>query len=195
MKNKILLLVLMITMIGYGSEGSTFSKRYDIEKTIISFNNIKKGQQLIIKDYSGVILYSEVLEEIGTYIKKFDFSALPSGNYVMELNKDMKIIVTPFKIENDKVEIFSDKEVVLYKPIVRSNGSKVYLSRLSMSGQPLKVKIYYDGDNNEELIYSEKFKNQNIIERIYALDERLKGLYKIIVSTEGRTFSQVVNLF
>jgi hypothetical protein len=113
----------------------------------------------------------------------------------MELNKDMKIIVTPFKIENDKVEIFSDKEVVLYKPIVRSNGSKVYLSRLSMSGQPLKVKIYYDGDNNEELIYSEKFKNQNIIERIYALDERLKGLYKIIVSTEGRTFSQVVNLF
>ncbi|MCO4821825.1 MAG: hypothetical protein KC469_07140 [Flavobacteriaceae bacterium] len=195
MKNKILLLVLMITMIGYGSEGSTFSKKYDIEKTIISFNNIKKGQQLIIKDYSGVILYSEVLEEIGTYIKKFDFSALPSGNYVMELNKDMKIIVTPIKIENDKVEIFSDKEVVLYKPIVRSNGSKVYLSRLSMSGQPLKVKIYYDGDNNEELIYSEKFKNQNIIERIYALDERLKGLYKIIVSTEGRTFSQVVNLF
>lgn len=182
-------------MIGYGSEGSTFSKKYDIEKTIISFNNIKKGQQLIIKDYSGVILYSEVLEEIGTYIKKFDFSALPSGNYVMELNKDMKIIVTPIKIENDKVEIFSDKEVVLYKPIVRSNGSKVYLSRLSMSGQPLKVKIYYDGDNNEELIYSEKFKNQNIIERIYALDERLKGLYKIIVSTEGRTFSQVVNLF
>ena len=58
MKNKILLLVLMITMIGYGSEGSTFSKKYDIEKTIISFNNIKKGQQLIIKDYSGVILYS-----------------------------------------------------------------------------------------------------------------------------------------
>lgn len=181
-------------MISYASETSSFSEKNDIKKTIISLENVKQGQQLFIKDYNGVVLYNEVLEKNGTYSKKFDLSALPLGNYYFELVKDMEIKVTPFKVDFDKVEIHTEKETTIFKPFVKSKENKVYLSRLSMNNQPLKVNIYYQGPSEDQLIFSEKIENENIVERIYALDEKQKGLYKIIVLTEGRTFSHVTAL-
>lgn len=194
MKNKILLCFLMITMISYASETSSFTKKNDIKKTILSLDNVKKGQQLFIKDYSGGVLYNEVLEKNGTYSKKFNLSAFPLGNYYFELEKDMEIKVTPFKVDFDKVEIYTEKESTIFKPFMKSKENKVYLSRLSMNNQSMKVNIYYQASNDEELIFSEKIENKNIIERIYALDEQQKGIYRIIVLTEGRTFSHVIAL-
>jgi len=195
MKNKILLFSLMITMFSYASETSSFSKKNGIKKTIIiSLDNVKQGQLLYIKDYSGVILYNEVLEKNGTYNKNFNLSALPLGDYYFELDKDMEIKVIPFKVEIDKVEIFTEMETLIFKPMVKSKENKVYLSRLSMNNEPLKVNIYYEGSNDKELIFSEKIENRNIVERIYALDKQQRGLYKIIVLTEGRTFSHVIAL-
>lgn len=194
MKNKILLFHLLITVFSYSSAMTSFGNKHEIEKTIIKLDNVKQGQLLIIKDYRGAVLYNEVLEKEGTYSKVFNLSELPQGEYYFELKKDLEIKVLPFKVKHQTVEILSEKEFTLFVPIIRSKKNKIYLSRMSMNNMPLKVNIYYEGDNDEELIYSENIKNQNIIERIYALDERLKGLYKIIVSTEGRSFSQVVNL-
>ena len=181
-------------MISYASETSSFTKKNDIKKTILSLDNVKKGQQLFIKDYSGGVLYNEVLEKNGTYSKKFNLSAFPLGNYYFELEKDMEIKVTPFKVDFDKVEIYTEKESTIFKPFMKSKENKVYLSRLSMNNQSMKVNIYYQASNDEELIFSEKIENKNIIERIYALDEQQKGIYRIIVLTEGRTFSHVIAL-
>lgn len=188
-KKSILLVAIVTTVVSYASGPSANGRKSDVKKTVILLNNVKPGQQLLIKDYDDTVLYQETIDQAGMYSKVFDLSILPSGNYYFELEKDIEFNIIPFKVTLDKVEIFKEKENNLYKPFVRSKANKIYLSRMSLNLQPLKVKIYYDGLNGEELIFSEDIKNNKIVERIYTLDKYIKGLYKIVVKTDGRTFS------
>ena len=193
-KKSILFVAIVATVVSYASGPSAKGRKSDVKKTVILLNNVKPGQQLLIKDYDDAVLYHETIESEGIYSKVFDLSILPSGNYYFEVEKDIEFNIIPFKVSSDKVEVFKEKENNLYKPFVRSKANKVYLSRMSLNEQPLKVNIYFDGVNGEELILSEALKNKRIIERIYTLDEHIKGLYKIVVSTEGKTFSYNVIL-
>lgn len=193
-KKSILFVATVVTVVSYASGPSAKGRKSDVKKTVILLNNVKPGQQLLIKDYDDAVLYHETIESEGIYSKVFDLSILPSGNYYFELEKDIEFNIIPFKVSSDKVEVFKEKENNLYKPFVRSKANKVYLSRMSLNEQPLKVNIYFDGVNGEELILSEDIKNKRIIERIYTLDKHIKGLYKIVVSTEGKTFSYNVIL-
>ena len=194
MKKSMLLVAMVATIASYASEPSINGRKSDIKKTVILLNNVKQGQQLLIKDYADVVLYQETIDRSGLYSKVFDLSVFPSGNYYFEIEKDIEFNIIPFKVSLDEVEIFKEKENNFYKPFVRSKENKIYLSRMSLNLQPLKVKIYYDGLNGEELIYSENIKNKKIIERIYTLDKSFEGLYKIVILTEGKTFSYNVTL-
>lgn len=188
MKKSILFVAIVATVASYASGPSAKGRKSDVKKTVILLNNVKPGQQLLIKDYNDAVLYHETIDRSGMYSKVFDLSFLPSGNYYFELEKDIEFNIIPFKVSSDKVEVFKEKENKLYKPFVRSKANKVYLSRMSLNEQPLKVNIYFDGINGEELIFAEDLKNKKIVERIYTFDEHIEGLYKIVVSTEGKTF-------
>ncbi len=196
-KKGILMVTMLAAMISYATEPSAFEKKIEIKKTILSIHSVKQGQQLIIKDYNGIVLYKELIEQSGMYNKGFDLTALPNGNYYFELDKDVEIQVIPFKVYSNKVEFLKEKEIKFFKPIVRFKDNKILLTRLSFENKPLDVKIYYDGYsgyNNYELIHSEKFKDTKIVERVYALDKQKKGTYTIIVKTEGREFTETMTL-
>jgi len=191
-KKGILLVTILGTMISYASSYSIESKA-EIKRTILSINSVKQGQQLIIKNNSGVVLYKELIEQSGAYNKGFDLTALPNGDYYFELEKDLEIQIIPFKVRLNNVEFLKDKEVKFFKPIVRFKDNKILLSRLSLDHKPLEVKIYYEefgSSSSYDLIHSEKFEGVEIIERVYALDKTKKGAYKVVVKTQGREFTE-----
>lgn len=196
-KKGIVLITMLSAILSYANNPVAIEKKVEIENTTLSINNVKQGQQLVIKDYYGIVLYKELIETSGAYHKGFDLTALPNGDYYFELDKGLEIQVIPFKVYMNKVEFLKDKETKFFKPVIRFKDNKVLLSRLSFDNKPLEVNIYYDYDNgysSYELLHLEKFKDTRIIERVYALDKTKKGNYKVVVITEGRAFTESITI-
>lgn len=193
-KKGILLVTMLAAMISYASRPATLDKKVEIKNTTLSIHNVKQGQQLVIKDYNGIVLYKELIANSGAYHKGFDLTALPNGNYYFELDKDTEVQIIPFKVLMNKVEFLKDKETKFFKPIIRFKDNKVLLTRLSLDYKPLEVKIYYDDYSNKELIHTETFKDTKIIERVYALDKTKKGKYSVVIKTEGRAFTESITI-
>lgn len=193
-KKGILLVTMLAAMISYASRPATLDKKVEIKNTTLSIHNVKQGQQLVIKDYNGIVLYKELIANSGAYHKGFDLTALPNGNYYFELDKDTEVQIIPFKVLMNKVEFLKDKETKFFKPIIRFKDNKVLLSRLSLDYKPLEVKIYYDDYSNKELIHTETFKDTKMVERVYALDKTKKGKYSVVIKTEGRAFTESITI-
>lgn len=196
-KKGILMVMMLSAMLSNATRPATFENKVEIKKSTLSIHNVKQGQQLVIKDYNGIVFYKELIEKSGAYSKGFDLTALPNGEYYFELDRDIEIQVIPFKVYMNKVEFLKEKETKFFKPVIRFKENKVLLSRLSFDSKPLEVKIYYDYDNGYsgyELLHSEKFKDTKIVERVYALDKTKKGNYKVVVKTEGREFTESITI-
>ncbi|MBT8394972.1 MAG: hypothetical protein KJN66_09000 [Bacteroidia bacterium] len=188
-KNSIVILVLFTTLIGNANEISSLRNLNDEKTTVLTLLNVKQGNQLFIKDVFGLVLYKEAIENSGEFVKGFDLTSLPNGKYYFELDKDLEIKVIPFKVSLNKVEFNKEKETTILKPYVTQKGNRVLVSKLSLSKQPLKVKIYYSNNSGSwDLIHSETIENTMNIQKAYKLYKKEKGNYKVILKTEGRSF-------
>lgn len=197
-KTGILLVTMLATMLSNASKPEMAEKNFKIENTTLSINNVKQGQQLIIKDSNGIVLYKEMIDRSGVYKKGFDLTSLPNGEYYFELDKDTEVQVIPFKVAMNKVEFLKEKETKFFKPVIRLKDNKILLSRLSFNQKPLEVKIYYEDNSYYSsdylLLHTEKFKDTKVIERVYELDKSKKGSYKVVVKTEGREFTESITI-
>lgn len=187
-KNTLVLVVLFTALLA--NANTSLNDLKDIRTTTLTLKHVKQGDELLIKNTYGVILYKEIIQNSGSYIKGFDFTQLPKGDYFFELNKDFQINIIPFYVSNKTIAFKNDKESTIFKPLVRNKENKVYISKLSLNYTPLEVTVSYeDIENNDfNVIYSETLENSNNISRILNLDLEKKGKYRIVTKTEGRTF-------
>ncbi len=192
-KNTLVVMAMLGSITGYANFTPAQPWNDEIKSTIITLENVREGQRLLIKSNNGTILYKESIKETGAYRKEFDLTSLPNGNYFFELDKDVEIQIIPFKVSSNIVTFAKEKEVKIFKPVVRTNGNKLLVSKLSLELQPMSLEIYYESPNgsNYERIYSEKIENTQIIERIYSLDKDKPGTYKIVTKSDGRVYSQI----
>jgi hypothetical protein len=188
--NKSIIMVAMCTaLLSNANEGSSFIPKKEIAKTIVTINDVKEGQKLLIKDLNGFILYKELIKESGLYSKAFDLTELPDGDYIFELEKDLEIKTIPFNVIFNKVTFLKEKETSIYKPYVIMKKNYIYVNKLALNGEPLEIKIYYDGDNNShELIYSETIKDIKTIGKAYKLMNHATGDYKVVLTSNNRTY-------
>ena len=191
LRKSILTAVMLTAMMSYATNGLDINPNNDLKKTTFSLNNVKEGNQLIIKDIYGIILYKEQIETSGTYSKGFDLTSLPNGSYVFELQKDLEIKSFPFTL-NDETVVFNGEETIIHKPLITQKGNYVYVSKLALNEEPLEIKIYYDS----ELIYSEKIKNTKTIEKTFKLISkgRETNKYAIVLKTNDREYFKYITL-
>jgi len=173
------------TLLSNANEGSSFIPK----KEIITINDVKEGQSLIIKDLNGVILYKELIKKSGNYSKAFDLTDLPNGDYFFEMDKDMEIQTIPFNVVSNKVTFKKVKETIIYKPHVRIKNNYVFINKLALDKEPLDVKIYSEDD---QLIYSEKITNTKTIEKAYKLS--LNANYRMVLICNGREYYKKIRL-
>ena len=114
---------------------------------------------------------------------------MPAGSYIFELDTDVEIKTIPFTIKSNSIVYDRDLAKTTYKPIARVKGDIVFVSKLALNHEPLKINIYKDS----ELLLSETVENTNKIERVYKLTGLNSGDYKIVFNTEGRTFTEFIN--
>lgn len=150
----------------------------------IVLNNVKKGQQLFIKNGRGEVLYEELITKNGSFSKKFDFSSLENGYYTLELDKDFHIQVTPFTIVLDKVIFYEKAATTIFKPVIRNTENKVMISKFSFEETSIKVTIYY----KNEVIVKETVKGIDTLKRVYSLEKNKRGAYTVVINSNNRTY-------
>ena len=187
-KNSLVLVVLFATMISYANEIVT---NENDDATNVTLNNVTEGSVLSIKDVDGLILYKETIQVSGDYSKKFDLTSLPDGNYIFELDKNFEIKSIPFNVKRNIVDLNIENKSVVFKPaMVFENGMLRIQKTILNSEKELSIKIYFE---NGDLVHSENFNNEKLINKTYDFSKSLKGKYKVLLSTEDRTFSKEIN--
>lgn len=193
MKNlrKSVLIVLMSLMSLSGFAGNaTGSKEPNV--TRVSFERVKKGTLLLIKDKQGLVLYKEAIAQAGNYSKGFDLTSLPDGVYFFELDSEMEIIVIPFEVASSEVIFKKEEKSTIFKPVVRVKDDMVFLSRVSSDAVPMEYKIYYA--ENSDLVLSEKFENETHVKRVYDFSKAEKGDYVFVFRSNGRKYTRTVKI-
>lgn len=189
-----IVLVMLFTMLCSNATEVSSLKNLEDGKTTLILNNVKIGEQLIIQNELGIILYKELISKDGNYSKGFDLTNLPDGNYNFELDKQMQIKIIPFRV-NSSIVVFSKvDEVVINKPHVRVKDQHIFITKLALKKEPLEIELYYENENDFELIHSETIKEIIQIERVYKLLKDIKGDYKLVFKTQGRTFEKIINI-
>jgi hypothetical protein len=195
-RHSLAVMAMLGVITSYANFTPTFPLNKNVKTTILNLDNVKQGQRLLIKSKNGIILYKESINETGDYRKEFDLTSLPNGNYFFELEKDMEIQIIPFSVSSRTVAFSKENEVRIFKPVVRAENNKVFVSKLSLEQRPMTLEIFYDNPEGSgyESIYSDKIENTKIIERIYALDKTKTGNYKIVTKVDGRVYTQIVTI-
>ncbi|OEK06181.1 hypothetical protein A8C32_19335 [Flavivirga aquatica] len=195
-KKGILMVTLFATLLSFASEVSFYTIKNDSERTSITLTNAKQGNLISIKDNHGIVLYKETVQQTGVYTNGFDLTSLPNGSYIFELDKDLEINTVPFIVNSSNVMFDKNLEKTIFKPYIKVNDHLVFVTKLSLNKEPLSIDIYLDNaafSTNYELIHSDKIKDTKHIEKVYKLLDLEKNTYKIVVKTENREFSKIIN--
>jgi len=190
-KRSLVIVVMFATMVGNANEVTNLTKEKIKKVTNVTFENVKQGSTLIIKDDNGLILFKELIEKSGEYTKGFDLTALPDGSYYFELDKETQIKIMPFEVTNNDVVFHKNEEYIINKPVVFSKNKYIFISKLSLKQEPLTIEIYFENDN---FVFSEVIKDKLNLERIYDFSTSEKGSYKIILRSEGRSFIENIQI-
>ena len=187
-KYLVVIVMMLVTSINYANK-NTAVKIVDGKKVRIEFESVKKGHTLSVKDKNGTVIYSQEIENSGTYSKVLDLSKLEKGNYTTELEKDFEIVIKPFTVLDGQVSF--DEEKTIFKPVIRTEDNLVLISKLAFDKQPLKIAIYY----NDEVIFSETVTDEkNLLKRVYKLSKEEKGDYKVVINSNNRSYIKDFNI-
>ena len=189
------MVTMFATLLSFANDGSLFNITNDAKRTYLTLESVKQGNLLSVKDINGIILYKEYIQKTGTYTKGFDLTALPDGEYVFELDKDLEINTIPFKVDSNVVVFNKENEKTIYKPVVRIKNGLVYVTKLNLNETPLKISIYFQNESGSELMYKETITEttSKTISKIFKLEGLKKGSYKMIFNSEGRQFVEYIN--
>jgi len=183
---------LMMSLSTLANDGTSIIKENEKKVTNMRFENVAQGSTLTIKDENGLVLYNEAIKQTGAYSKGFDLTSLPNGDYLFELNSEVKIVVIPFKVNSSEVVFDKESEDAIYKPMVRTKDNMVYVSRTEIEQTPLSYKIYYA--NNYDLVHEANFEELEEVKKAYDFSTAKKGNYVFVFESKGRKFTKNVKI-
>ena len=95
-------------------------------------------------------------------------------------------------VKNNVAEFIKDEAFKVVKPEVIVKDDRVYISKTSDKEQTWKIEVfYYEG---YDLAHREKLKDTKSLNRIYDFSNSKKGNYVIVLSSQGRTFSNSITI-
>lgn len=160
------------------------------EKSLIFEMEDPSKQTIIsIQDAEGVIIYSENVADVATYLKKFDLRNLPNGDYVLRVEDTLKVTVFEFDINDSKVSIAEKKENV--KPVFKKNGQKVFLNLLNSDKEEVKITIY---DSVNRVVFKETVSNTFLVEKAFNFEKAYEDTYRVVVTNGVDTYYENISV-
>ncbi|WP_159946435.1 hypothetical protein [Polaribacter septentrionalilitoris] len=188
-KNFAVVALMFGTLVSYANNKTNTTETTVGKNTVkVEFKNVKEGHILNIKNDNGEVVYKKEVKKSGTFSKIFNLSALENGNYSAELVKDFEIEIKNFEVKNGLVTFFDSNSEKIFKPVIRSEGNLIYVSKIEFNDKPLEVDIYY----NDEIVLSETLKGNGneILKRAYKLSDSKSGDYTIVINSNSRYYTK-----
>ena len=188
-KKNLLVALMFGTLVSYANNKTNTTETTVGKNTVkVEFKNVKEGHILNIKNDNGEVVYKKEVKKSGTFSKIFNLSALENGNYSAELVKDFEIEIKNFEVKNGLVTFFDSNSEKIFKPVIRSEGNLIYVSKIEFNNKPLEVDIYY----NDEIVLSETLKGNGneILKRAYKLSDSKSGDYTIVINSNNRYYTK-----
>ncbi|WP_179317084.1 hypothetical protein [Winogradskyella undariae] len=164
--------------------GSFTSYANELLEVVPTANYVKKGNLISVFNTSGEVLYSGTINFNGNLTSLFNFTQLENGKYTVEITRDYEIEINTIEVKNNIVSYLNIDRKVVFKPVVRTEESKILISKLDFDTKKMDVKLYYEG----ELILSETVEGSKVLNRVYQLDKTLKGNYTAEITSNDRVF-------
>ena len=183
-KKSLLVALMFGTLISYANENTTPTNTVEVKRVKVEYKAVKKGHALTIKTENGLIIYNQIIEKSGTYSKVFDLTNLEDGVYTTELNKDFEIHIKKIEVKNGFVTFLKKENKIIFKPVIRTEGDLLLISKINFNEEPLKIILYY----NNDVIFSEIVKEKELLNRVYKLSKNEEGTYKVVINTNNRTY-------
>ena len=172
---------ILVLAVMFGTFTSHANATLEVSPT---FNNVKKGNSITVIDSEGTIVFSGLVNYDGNISRLYDFSQLRDGIYNIEVNKDFQIEISTVEVKNNEVIFITKNNTKVFKPVFRVENDKVIISKIALDSKVMEVELYYDN----ELIHSETVKGSEILNRIYRLDNSVKGDYTAIIKSNDRVY-------
>lgn len=166
------------------------SVAHNTEKSLIfEMDGLSNQTKVSIQDVEGVIIYSENVANVATYLKKFDLRNLPDGDYVLKVEDTMKVTVFEFDINDSKVSIAERKENT--KPVFKKDGQRVFLNLLNSDKEDVKITIY---DSENRVVFKETVTDTFLVEKAFNFEKAYEDTYRVVVKDGDDTFYEDISV-
>ena len=144
----------------------------------------KNDNYIKVTDASGKVIFSGQTKHFKNIEELFDFAQLKDGTYTLEITKAFEIDVNSFKVKDHSVTFIDNAKKKIFKPVLRTENAQVIISKLALDSDDMTIELYFE----EELFHTETLKGEQVLNRVYQLDDRLPGDYTAIIKSNGRVY-------
>ncbi|MFP4089983.1 MAG: T9SS type A sorting domain-containing protein [Cyclobacteriaceae bacterium] len=139
---------------------------------------------LKIKDMQGRTLHREVITD-QTYMKRYNFSSLPSGEYVVEVKTKNGVSTEAFQISAGQ------KESVYFKPAIQLEEDVVKVAFMNRIASPVTLKLFAE---NGRLMYEETVASQAEYAKGLNVSKLQPGQYSISLMGDNYVYSRSIEV-
>ncbi|MFP4340422.1 MAG: T9SS type A sorting domain-containing protein [Cyclobacteriaceae bacterium] len=139
---------------------------------------------LKIKDMQGRTLHREVITD-QTYMKRYNFSSLPSGEYVVEVKTKNGVSTEAFQISAGQ------KESVYFKPAIQLEEDVVKVAFMNRIASPVTLKLFAE---NGRLMYEETVASQAEYAKGLNVSKLQPGQYSLSLMGDNYVYSRSIEV-
>lgn len=156
------------------------------KKAFIRVTNLSNEASAVlrIKDMDGKTLHREVIAD-QSYMKKYDFSNLPSGEYEVEVRTKNGISKEVFQISAGQTN------AVYFKPAIQVEPEMVKVAFLNRVDSPVSLKLY---NQDGKVLYEESVASQATYSKGLNVAKLLPGQYSVAIVGDNYTYSRSIDL-
>lgn len=184
-----LVAALIFTALGVYANDDDFALKVKGEKEkFIRFSAGKvEDVDLSLVSADDEVLYRERIHTSVNNQKLYDLSALPNGEYVLNVETESKLVKYNVVIENGEAIVSEPKISNMFKPVCIKKDNVVTLSLNNQDKSPIEVKVY--NEYNEE-VYGEKFKNKALLTKQFNISKTDSKSLTFVVEFKDERFTK-----
>lgn len=152
------------------------------------------GDRILVKNANGRVILEASAGQLQDVESVFDLSNLKDGTYYYEIESATQITVVPVALNQGNAQFDYASGKAIYKPMVQTRENLLYVSQLSFDQAPLDIELYYDanndGTNSYSLVHKDQVTDAQQLAKVFALDQKETGNYKVVLVSDGRRFVQ-----
>jgi len=196
MKNLLKISLIAATMFAasatYANDGiNTLNVKSEDAKTIRFSINEASDVNLSIRELNNQILFEEKIHSSGAASKSYDLSALPNGEYLLNVESDARLATYTIVIAKNKAIVSAPKITELLKPVFTKNESMLTLSLDNAEKGPIEVQIL--NEYNDEL-YKETFTDKAKLVKKFNLAKTYGKEVTFLVKSNKQEFVKTISI-